>query len=220
MVIPESYSKEIFEHAGVNIPKQGIAKTEQEAMQLAKTIGFPVVLKVHSAKITHKSEAKGVIVGLKTPEEVRNGFNEIVKNGQEYLNSNEEIHVSVQQMLESELEVIVGMKRDPIFGPTILFGLGGVWVEVLRDVSLRVTPLREKDVDEMIDEIKGKRLLGDFRGRKARDLEAIKKLILQVEKLAVEFPEISEIDLNPIFVYEEGKNTVAVDARIILSPGA
>jgi acetate---CoA ligase (ADP-forming) subunit beta len=217
LVIPESYSKQIFENIGMRIPKQGLAKSEKEAIYLAQEIGFPVVLKVHSFEITHKSDAKGVLVDLKTPSEVKEGFREIVKNARDYLGNDTEIQVCVQQMIESGTEIIIGMKRDEVFGPTILFGLGGVWVEVMKDVSIRVAPLTERDVDEMILEIKGKRLLEEFRGAKARDRQALKSLLFQVERLALEFPEISEVDLNPVFLHEEGKGAMVVDARIILS---
>jgi acetate---CoA ligase (ADP-forming) subunit beta len=216
-VIPELYSKKILENIGMHIPKQGLANTEAETLYLAEEIGYPVVLKVHSFDITHKSDANGVLIGLNTPEEVCEGFRKIVKNTRAYLSSEKEIQVSVQKMVKAGTEVIIGMRRDEIFGPTILFGLGGVWVEVLKDVTLRVSPLLEKDVDEMISGIKGKRLLGNFRGEKARDLKALKKIIFQVERLALEFPEISEIDLNPVFLFEEGKGAIVVDARIIMS---
>jgi acyl-CoA synthetase (NDP forming) len=216
-VIPELYSKKILENIGMHIPKQGLANTEAEALYLAEEIGYPVVLKVHSFDITHKSDANGVLIGLNTPDEVCEGFRQIVKNTRAYLSSEKEIQVSVQKMVKAGTEVIIGMRRDEIFGPTILFGLGGVWVEVLKDVTLRVSPLLEKDVEEMIVGIKGKRLLGDFRGEKARDLKSLKKIIFQVEKLALEFPEISEIDLNPVFLFEEGKGAIVVDARIIMS---
>jgi acetate---CoA ligase (ADP-forming) subunit beta len=217
LVIPESYSKQIFEMVGMRIPKQGLAKSEEEAIYLAEEIGFPVVLKVHSFEITHKSDAKGVLIDVKTPNEVREGFREIMNNAHDYLGTDTEIQVSVQQMIETGTEIIIGMKRDEVFGPTILFGLGGVWVEVMKDVSIRVSPLKERDVDEMISEIKGKRLLGEFRGAKARDLKALKSLLFQVERLALEFPEISEVDLNPVFLHEEGQGALVVDARIILS---
>jgi acetate---CoA ligase (ADP-forming) subunit beta len=217
LVIPESYSKQIFENIGMSIPKQGLAKSEEEAIYLAQDIGFPVVLKVHSFEITHKSDAKGVLINLKTPNEVREGFREIMNNARDYLGTETEIQVSVQQMIETGTEIIIGMKRDEVFGPTILFGLGGVWVEVMKDVSIRVAPFTERDVDEMISEIKGKRLLGEFRGAKARDRHALKSLLFQVERLALEFPEISEVDLNPVFLHEEGKGAMVVDARIILS---
>lgn len=217
LVIPESYSKQIFEYMGMSIPKQGLAKSEEEAIYLAQEIGFPVVLKVHSFYINHKSDAKGVLIDVKTPDDVRKGFREILNNARNYLGEDKEILVSVQQMIETGTEIIIGMKRDEVFGPTILFGLGGVWVEVMKDVSIRVSPLKERDVDEMISEIKGKRLLGEFRGAKARDLNALKSLLFQVERLAMYFPEISEIDLNPVFLHEEGKGAMVVDARVILS---
>jgi acetate---CoA ligase (ADP-forming) subunit beta len=217
LIIPESYSKQIFEYMGMSIPKQGLAKSEEEAIGLAEEIGFPVVLKVHCFEITHKSDAKGVLIDLKTPTEVREGFREIINNARDFLGTDIEIQVSVQQMIETGTEIIIGMKRDEVFGPTILFGLGGVWVEVMKDVSIRVSPLKERDVDEMISEIKGKRLLGEFRGAKARDLKALKFLLFQVERLALYFPEISELDLNPVFLHEEGKGAMVVDARVILS---
>lgn len=217
LVIPESYSKQIFENMGMSVPKQGLAKSEEEAVYLAQEIGFPLVLKVHSFEITHKSDAKGVLIDLKTPNEVREGFQEIIKNAHDYVGEGTEVFVSVQQMIETGTEIIIGMKRDEVFGPIILFGLGGVWVEVMKDISMRVSPLKERDVDEMISEIKGKRLLGEFRGAKARDQKALKTLLFQVERLALDFPEISEIDLNPVFLHEEGKGAMVVDARIILS---
>lgn len=217
-VIPEVYSKQIIEALGMKIPKQGLAASEDEAVCLAEVIGYPVVLKVHSYEISHKSDAKGVLLNVKTPNEVREGYREIVANARDYVSHEIEVQVSVQQMAAQGTEVIIGMKRDPIFGPTILFGLGGVWVEVLKDVSLRVSPLRERDVDEMTSEIKGRRLLGDFRGAKPRDMDALKAIIFQVERLAKKYPEISEIDLNPVFLYEENAGAMVVDARIITMP--
>ncbi|OLO39266.1 hypothetical protein BTR23_09475 [Alkalihalophilus pseudofirmus] len=216
-IIPESFSKQIFENVGMPTPKQGLAKNEEEAVYLAKTIGFPVVLKVHSFNIVHKSDARGVLVGLNSPEDVREGFLEIIKNAQSYLLEDKEVQVTVQEMAPVGTEVIIGMKRDKVFGPTILFGLGGVWVEVLKDVSLRVSPLTEQDVDDMINEIRGHALLGEFRGNRARDLSSLKTLIFQMEKLALEFPEIDEIDLNPVFLYEKDKGAMVVDARIVLT---
>lgn len=216
-VIPETLSKQIFEYCGANIPKQGLAKTEEEAISLAKSIGFPVVLKVHSFEIVHKSDARGVLVGLSSPEAVKEGFRSITENVYKHLSEDKEIHIAVQKMVEPGTEIILGMKRDEVFGPTILFGLGGVWVEVLQDVSLRVAPLNERDIDEMFSEIRGSALLENFRGSPARDLSALKPLMFQIEQLAVVFPEISEIDLNPVFLYEEGNGAIIVDARIVLS---
>ena len=215
-VIPEGFSKQIIEYIGGNIPRQGLASSEEEAAHIAETIGFPVVLKVHSFDIVHKSDAKGVLVGLGSPEEVKEGYRKIIKNARAYLETNTKVQVSVQQMAGPGTEVIIGMKRDEVFGPTILFGLGGVWVEVLKDISLRVSPLTENDVDEMINEIQGRELLGNFRGNEERDLTALKDLIFKIEKLALDHPQISEIDLNPVFVYEKGKGVVVVDARVVI----
>ncbi|RNF39748.1 acetate--CoA ligase family protein [Planococcus salinus] len=216
-VIPEVFSKQIFEYAGVNIPKQEISSTEDEAVYLAKKIGFPVVLKIHSFQIVHKSDAKGVLVGLKSSDEVREGFREIIQNAAIYNKTSDKFQVTVQEMAEPATEIIIGMKRDEIFGPVILFGLGGVWVEVLKDVSLRVLPLTERDVELMFTEIKGTSLLEKFRGNEARDLASLKNLIFQLQNLVLEFPEINEIDLNPVFLYEKGHGNIVVDARIVLN---
>jgi acetate---CoA ligase (ADP-forming) subunit beta len=217
LFIPETYAKEIMAHLGMPIPKQAIASTPDEAVILAKSIGFPIVLKVHSHDIIHKSDVEGVLVGLHSPDDVRDGFTTIVHNVVANCPSVKNVQVSVQRMVEQGTEIIIGMKRDEVFGPTILFGLGGVWVEILKDVSFRVSPLTPKDVDDMITEIKGYRLLGDYRGNKPRDLHSVKEIILQIERLAIEFPEIAEIDLNPVFLYENGKGAIIADARIILS---
>ncbi|EKN66977.1 acetyl-CoA synthetase (ADP-forming) beta subunit, branched-chain acyl-CoA synthetase (ADP-forming) beta subunit [Neobacillus bataviensis LMG 21833] len=216
-IVPEFYSKEILSSAVMPIPKQGLAGSEQEAISLANQIGYPVVLKVHSFKITHKSDSKGVLLNLKTDEEVRKGYQDILQNVQFYHPGTKDVMVCVQEMVESGLEVIVGMRRDRVFGPAILFGLGGVWVEILKDVSLRVAPLIDYDLEEMINEIKGSALLGEFRGKPERDITKLKELIKQLENLAFQYPEISEIDLNPVFLYEKGKGALVADARIILA---
>jgi acetate---CoA ligase (ADP-forming) subunit beta len=216
-IVPEFYSKEILSSAGMPIPKQGLAGSEQEAISLANQIGYPVVLKVHSFEITHKSDSKGVVLNLKTDEEVRKGYHDILQNVHFYHPVAKDVMVSVQKMMEPGLEVIVGMRRDRVFGPAILFGLGGVWVEIIKDVSLRVAPLTEYDLEEMINEIKGSALLGQFRGKPERDIPKLKELIKQLENLAFQYPEISEIDLNPVFLYENGKGAIVADARIILA---
>lgn len=216
-IIPEFYSKDILSACGIPIPNQKLAGSEKEAVAFAKQIGYPVVLKVHSFEITHKSDVNGVLLNVKTDDEVRNGYRRIVQSIQTLHSDTQNIMISVQQMLDPGLEVIIGMRRDKVFGPSILFGLGGVWVEILKDVSLRVAPLKECDMDEMFNEIKGSPLLGEFRGSMARDLPKLKKLMLRLEELAFTYPEISEIDLNPVFLHEEGRGAVVADARIILS---
>jgi acetate---CoA ligase (ADP-forming) subunit beta len=216
-IIPEFYSKDILTSSGIPTPKQGLAGSELEAVAIANQIGYPVVLKVHSFEITHKSDVKGVLLNVKSDEEVRSGYREMIRNIQVHHPYTDDVMVSVQQMLKPGLEIIVGMRRDKVFGPSILFGLGGVWVEVLKDVSLRVAPLKERDMDEMINEIKGSPLLGEFRGSLARDLPKLKELMLMLEELAFTYPEISEVDLNPVFLHEDGKGAIVADARIILS---
>ncbi|WP_413299883.1 acetate--CoA ligase family protein [Bacillus sp. 1P10SD] len=215
--IPEYLSKDILSSVGMPIPMQGLAGSEQEAISLANDIGYPVVLKVHSFEITHKSDIKGVLLNLKSEEEVRKGFQEIIQNVHFYHPNATDVMVSVQKMMEPGTEVIVGMKRDRVFGPSILFGLGGVWVEILKDVSVRISPLTDHDIEEMIKEIKGNPLLGEFRGSRERDIPKLKELIRTLEELSIQYPEISEIDLNPVFLYEKDKGAIVADARIILS---
>lgn len=214
--LTEFESKQILSMYGIPVPKQGLARTIDEALAVAEEIGYPVALKVVSPNILHKTNAGGVKLGISSPSMVREAYIEILRKAKEYEPDADVWGILVQEMVEGEREVIVGMKRDPTFGPTVLFGLGGVFVEVLRDVALRVAPLTREDAFEMIKEIRGYPILEAYRGQPPADVESIVDIVMNVAQLAQDFRVISEMDLNPVFVREKGKGSIVVDARIIL----
>ena len=199
---------------GIPTPKQGLAKTAAEAVKLAARLGFPVVLKIVSDEILHKTEAGGVIVGLGSAAEVRRGFDQLVKNAKRY-NKNAAIRgVQVQQMLKGGQEVMVGAVSDPSFGKMIAFGLGGVLVEVMKDITFRLAPVNKKDALSMLDAVGAAEVLRGVRGQKGVDRSALADIIAKVSKLVNDFPEINEVDLNPIFATDKGAR--AVDVRIVI----
>jgi len=199
---------------GVPVAKVKLAKTSSEAVKNADEIGYPVVLKIVSPDILHKSDAGGVIVNVKSADEVKEGFNKIINNAKQYKAEANVLGVLVQEMAPSSTEVIVGMTKDPTWGPALMFGLGGIFVEVLKDVSFRVAPITERDANEMVREIKAFKILEGIRGQPPADIDAIVDILLKISKLVMENPKIDEIDLNPVFVYEDGAK--AVDTRILL----
>lgn len=205
----EHESKAVLESLGISTTGGVLARSEEEAVDAAKSIGGPVVLKVMSPQVVHKSDAGGVALDLKGPGEVRAAYREMM----EAFAEKEIAGVAVQEMARPGTEAIVGVARDPTFGPILMFGLGGIFVEILQDVSLRSIPITENDADEMIRGIKGRVLLEGYRGRSA-DIPALKRLLLRISDLVVEHPEIAEMDLNPVFLYPDGYTVV--DARIIL----
>jgi len=216
----EHEAMKLLEAYGIPVAPYGLAKSEDEAVRIAENIGYPVVLKVVSPDISHKSDVGGVIVGISSSDGVKEAFKKIVENVKEKAPNARVEGILVQKMAEpGYLEVIVGATRDSVFGPVIMFGLGGVFVEVLKDVSFRVAPLSPSDVDEMIREIRGYRVLEGYRGMGPRDIDAIKSIILATAKIMEELPQIQDIDLNPIMLYEKGKGAIVVDARIILRRG-
>ena len=180
----------------------------------AKSIGFPVVLKVRSPDVVHKTDVGGVRLGLTTEEETARTFDEIREALRAAKPDARFEGVTVEPMIEGGIETIVGVTRDPAFGPIVLFGLGGVAVELLRDVSLRVAPLTDRDATEMVHEIRGHPLLLGYRGRPRANVEAVTDLLHRVSRLAMDHPEIQELDLNPVQVFEEGRPCVALDARL------
>ncbi len=202
---------------GIPLARGEIAKSPDEASKIAEQIGFPVVLKVVSPQVVHKTEAGAVKLKLTSSEEVKKAFQEIVENVKRYDSRAEIEGVLVQEMVEDGVETIIGVSRDPQFGPVILFGLGGIFVEVLRDVSLRLPPLTVYDAEEMVREIKGYRLLEGFRGRPKADVKALVELLLKVSRMVVELKDrILEMDLNPVMVRAEGLGAKVVDARIFV----
>jgi acyl-CoA synthetase (NDP forming) len=213
-VLTEIESKEILAEAGIPVAKATLARTPQEAAEAATKAGFPVVLKIVSPDITHKSDVGGVRVGLRSVEEVRSAFDDIVASVKSKQPEARIEGVAVQPMAPQGTEVIVGMSKDPQFGPVLMFGLGGIFVEVLKDVAFRIVPLEPRDARQMIREIKGFPVLQGVRGQEPADLEALESLLLKLSEFVEAHPEIDELDLNPVFAYKDG--CLAVDARIVV----
>jgi acyl-CoA synthetase (NDP forming) len=211
----EPESKEIVGYYGMPVTKFKVAKSVDEAVKFAGEVGYPVVMKIVSPDVLHKSDAGAVKVNLKNAGEVRSAFDEIARNVKKFKSDAKVVGYLVEQLAPQGNEVIVGMAKDPQFGPALMFGLGGIFVEVLKDVSFRIAPLTEYDAREMIQEIKGYPVLTGIRGQKPADINSLVDIILKVSKLVTEHQEIEQLDLNPIFVYQQGAKIV--DARIILS---
>jgi acetyl coenzyme A synthetase (ADP forming)-like protein len=205
----------ICEAYGINIPREGVAKTGEEAVTLATSIGFPVVMKIVSPQILHKTEAGGVLVGMKSADQVAQGFATIVANARKYDSKAEILGVQIQQMLSGGHEVIIGAVTDPAFGKLVAFGMGGVLVEVLKDITFRLAPATTEDALSMLDGIQAAEVLRGVRGAEPVDREALSKMIQLVSALVADFPEISELDLNPVFASEKG--ATAADVRVVLN---
>ena len=205
----EHESKEILEGAGIATTGYLVARSEDEALALCEKIGFPVVMKIVSPDVVHKSDAGGVRLNLQSADEVRKAYRGMMDTFKyQHIEG-----ITIQRMAAPGIEAIIGVTRDPSFGPLIMFGLGGVFVEVLRDVSFRILPITEKDAAEMIEEIRGSDILKGYRGRPV-DLQSLQQLLLKISRLIEENPEIHELDLNPLFLYSEGY--IAVDARMFV----
>jgi acyl-CoA synthetase (NDP forming) len=213
-VLTEIESKQILGEAGIPTTGARLATSADEAVKASKELGYPVVLKIVSPDVTHKSDVGGVRLGLDSPETVTAAFAEISEAVQRHEPNARIEGVAVQKMARPGIEVIVGMSKDPQFGPVLMFGLGGVLVEVLKDVSFRIVPLEPRDARQMVREIKGFPVLQGFRGQDPADLEALEKLLLKVSSFVDAHPEIEELDLNPVFAYKDG--ALAVDARIVV----
>lgn len=210
----EPEAKAICNEYGISVPKFDVATNATEASEIAQKTGYPIVMKIVSPEIIHKSDAGGVKVNLKSKAEVAEAFKTIVANAKKY-NAKADIKgVLVQEMAPNGIEVIVGAIKDAQFGQTVMFGLGGIFVEVLKDVTFRVAPITLDDAKEMITGLKAYPLLKGIRGQPPADTNAIAKILVNVSKLVMEYPEIKELDLNPIMAYAKGVATV--DARIIL----
>ena len=214
VVLTEIESKEILREAGINCTDTRLAATREGAVTLSQEIGYPVVLKISSKDITHKSDAGGVKVNLKDKAEVERAYDEILTSAKKKFPSAVIEGISVQGMAKSGIEVIMGVIKDPSFGPVIMFGLGGVFVEVLKDVAFRIVPIETSDAEDMINEIKGKKLLEGYRGQEPADVACLQQMLLKLSDFVNTIPDIEEIDMNPVFSYKDG--AVVVDARIIL----
>jgi len=213
-VLTEIESKGLLKEIGIPTTQIELATSEKEAATISEKMGYPVVLKIASPDISHKSDAGGVKVGLKSGEEVSKAYKEIMESVKQKFPKAKIDGVTVQDMARGGTEVIIGMTKDAQFGPVLMFGLGGVWVEVLKDVSFRIVPLSRRDAGEMIKEIKGYPLLQGYRGAEPANVSVLEDLLLKVSEFMEKTPEIKEMDLNPIFAYKDG--AVAVDARVVL----
>ncbi|HPO59247.1 MAG TPA: acetate--CoA ligase family protein, partial [Anaerolineaceae bacterium] len=215
--LTEIEAKEVFRAYGLPTTTTKLARTADEAVELAKKIGFPVVMKIVSPDILHKSDAGGVKVNIKDEQAAREAYQTILDNAKAY-KADANIHgVAVQEMAPWGTEVILGSVNDPTFGPTMMFGLGGIFVEVLKDVTFRVAPVSQNQAKNMLGEIRGAPILRGVRGEAPRDQKALAETISRYSKMILDLrDEISESDANPVLVYEEGKGIKVVDARIIL----
>jgi acetyl coenzyme A synthetase (ADP forming)-like protein len=208
-------AKRVCDAYGINVPREGLATSAEEAVAIAEDIGLPVVLKIVSPDILHKTEAGGVLVGLSSADEVSTGYETIVENAKSYDADADITGVQVQQMLSEGTEVLIGAVTDPSFGPVVTFGIGGILVEVMRDVTFRLAPTSREEALGMVDGIRAAEVLRGVRGRAGVDRDALAGTINAVSELVADFPEITEVDLNPVLAREDG--AVAVDARFLVS---
>jgi acyl-CoA synthetase (NDP forming) len=212
--LTEPEAKELIETVGIPVVKTVLCKSAREAVITAQDLGFPVAMKVVSEQIIHKSDVGGVLLDIRNSSQTYKAYRNILTAVKVNQPTARITGVTVQPMAKKGIEVIIGMSKDPQFGPVIMFGLGGILVELLKDISFRIVPLRLRDAKEMMQEIKGYPLLTGYRGQPPVNLASLESIILQVAALADSHPEIREMDLNPIIVNSEG--AVVVDARVTL----
>ena len=210
MFLPENKVRKVLQKYDIPVVEEKTVGSYQKAIKVADKIGYPVVLKINSKQVSHKTEVGGVLTGLRYPNEVEQAFEKIKQNAEKF---NVKFEGVLVQKMGSGYEVIIGGKRDPQFGPVVMFGLGGTLVELLKDVSFRVCPVDKKEIREMIFETKGSQLLNGFRGKPKGDIDALVETIHKVSQIMVH-EEIDEMDINPLFVLPEGQGVLAVDFRI------
>jgi acetyl-CoA synthetase (ADP-forming) len=210
----EPEAKTLCQEYGIPVTKFRVATSVEEAVKFAEGIGYPVVLKIVSPEVIHKFDVGGVVLNLQSASEVKAAYEKIIESVKKHKPNAKIVGILVQEMAPTSTEVIVGSTKDPQFGPALMFGLGGIFVEVLKDVTFRIAPITESDAREMIAEVKAYPILKGYRGQPPADINAIVSILLNTSKLVMEHLEIKELDLNPIMVYEKGAKTV--DARVIL----
>lgn len=209
----ESYS--LLSEYGIPVPKYLVAYSEKEATEAGEKLGFPLVMKIISPDIIHKSNLGGVAMNIINSLQIKKAYKNIISQVREKRPDAKIDGILLYKQAPKGVEVIVGMIRDPQFGPTVMFGLGGIFVEILKDVSFRVCPVDRNDIDEMLTETEGIKMLQGYRGQLRRDVNAISNIIMRVSKLALDYSVITEIDLNPIIVYKKG--AIVVDAKVFLN---
>jgi len=213
-LLTEVEAKELIKQAGVSVNDTKLAVSREEAISISEQLGFPVVLKIASPDVVHKSDAGGVKLGLSTSEQVGKAYDDILAAIKKEYPKAVIQGISVQKMATPGVEVIIGMSKDAQFGPVLMFGLGGIMVEIMKDVSFRIVPLTKRDAAEMIREIKGYPMLEGYRGQEPVDIASLEDLLMKLSNFAEQNPEVKELDLDPIFAYSKG--ALAVDARVIL----
>jgi acyl-CoA synthetase (NDP forming) len=213
-ILTEIEAKQVFKEAGVPVVETRLSTSQKQAGEIGVSIGFPIVLKIASPDIVHKSDAGGVKVGLKNKTEVEKAYSEIMKAAKQKFPKAKIEGAAVQKMARPGIEIIIGTFKDAQFGPVIMFGLGGIFVEVLKDVSFRIVPIERRDAAEMIKEIKGYPLLKGYRGTEPAHLPSLEDILMKVSNFIDKTREIKEIDLNPVIMYKD--SAIAVDARILL----
>ena len=205
---------DVIKASGISTPDYALTKTAKEALTAAKSVGFPVVLKIVSPDILHKSDVGGVIVGVEDEKEIGRNYDDIMNSLIKKVPDADIMGILVEKQMPKTTEVIVGGIRDEQFGATVMFGLGGIFVELFKDVAFRIAPVTEKEALEMIMEIKGYSILNGYRGSERLDIQQLARTVVTVSELISDIDEIKEVELNPLFVYTEG--VTAVDARIII----
>ncbi|HUI38681.1 MAG TPA: acetate--CoA ligase family protein [Thermoplasmata archaeon] len=219
-VLPEYEARALLQTYGIQFPKTGRAKDADEAVRVAEKIGFPVAMKVVSPDVVHKTDVGGVKLGLSTPEEVRSAWTSIHRMLHARAPHARIEGVELESMVPDGKEVIIGAQQDPSFGPIVLFGMGGIYVEILRDVTFRLAPMRAISAQRMVSSVRASGILRGVRGEPPGDLHALYEAIQRVSQLAVELPEVGELDINPMIVQPEGHGVIAVDARVALGPSS
>ncbi len=214
--IGDAEAQSILSAYGLQAPPSEIAETAERAVEIAADMGYPVVLKIASPDILHKTDVGGVKVGLQNPTDVRDAFDLITYRSQRYLPEARLWGCQVQKMVPSGLEILIGMNRDPQFGPLVTFGLGGIYVEAFKDAAFRIAPFSRDEAAQMLMEIRANALLNGVRGEPPVDMETLVDALLRISQLVLDFPEIAELDINPFIVYEKGSGGIALDMRLIL----
>ena len=218
VAIGDSEAWTVLESYGFRVPKSRLAESAEEAISIAEEIGYPVVMKIASPDILHKTDVGGVRLNIRSANDVRDSYDLMVYRAGRYVPGARIWGCQVQQMVNGGREILLGMSRDPQFGPLVAFGLGGIYVEALKDVSFRVAPFSREEAEEMIREIRSYRLLEGVRGEAAVDHEALIESLLAISRLVTDFPEILELDINPLMVFEKGRGSMAIDMRLVLAP--
>ena len=214
--MPEVEAVEVLKCYGLPVLDSGLANSENEAADIAEKIGFPVVMKVISDDIVHKFDVGGVVLNVSNKEEAKSAYSEITLSVKDKMPKAKIKGIFITKMILKGEEVILGIKRDPAFDAVVMFGFGGIFVEIFKDVTFRVAPLSDNDALKMIHDIKSAKILTGARGRSVKDINAIQDSLIRIAQLAVDCPQIKELDINPLIVLEEGKGCFVADAKIML----